>query len=236
MVSLCFPLAGTGRSLTGLGAGLLLSGAVLSAGAAQDQGLLDAWFDAQAKVRTWSADFVQTRSLQALSQPLVATGKVWVAIPSHFRWELGQPPQTIALRDPEKMYVVYPRLKRAEKYALDEKQPKAWREAIALLEAGFPRNRADMESRFRLLSVQQTNNTVTFTLQSRSAPVRKLLSEMRVSLRTNDFSLTATEISFSDGSRLRNDFYSPTVNPALPEDCFQARLGLEFKVVEPLKQ
>src|SRR3974390_1538227 len=35
--------------------------------------VLDSWFAAQANLHTWSADFVQTRRLQTLTQPLVAT-------------------------------------------------------------------------------------------------------------------------------------------------------------------
>jgi outer membrane lipoprotein-sorting protein len=69
------------------------------------------WFAAQTNLQSWAADFTQTRSLKVLAQPLVSTGKVWVA-PSRFRWELGQPAQTIALRQPDQMFIIYPRLKR----------------------------------------------------------------------------------------------------------------------------
>src|SRR5690349_19330996 len=84
--------------------------------------LLNRWFAAQANVRSWSADFTQTRSLKVMAQPLVATGHVWVT-PNHFRWELGQPPQTIALRLPDQLFIIYPRLKRAEKYAFSAAPP-----------------------------------------------------------------------------------------------------------------
>ncbi len=72
------------------------------------------WFAAQTNLQSWSADFTQTRSLKVLSQPLVAAGKVWVTAPGLFRWELGQPAQTIVLRQPDQLLIIYPRLKRAE--------------------------------------------------------------------------------------------------------------------------
>src|SRR5437016_3705983 len=53
------------------------------------------WLAAQTNVQSWSANFVQTRSLKSLTQPLTATGHVWFAAPSRFRWELGNPAQTI---------------------------------------------------------------------------------------------------------------------------------------------
>ncbi len=38
--------------------------------------VLDSWFAAQKNVRTWSADFIQTRALKTLTQPLVAKGHI----------------------------------------------------------------------------------------------------------------------------------------------------------------
>ena len=75
---------------------------------AQSEKFPDQWIAAQANLRTWSADVVETRALKTLSQPLVSAGKVWVAIPDRFRWELGQPAQTIALRQPDQLCIIYP--------------------------------------------------------------------------------------------------------------------------------
>src|ERR1019366_6383678 len=92
--------------------------AVVSVAHAGDPGgRFDQWFAAQTNLQSWSADFTQTRSLKVLAQPLVSPGKVWVK-PGEFRWELGQPVQTIVLRRPEQLLIIYPRLNRAEKYPL----------------------------------------------------------------------------------------------------------------------
>src|SRR5262249_20656241 len=77
--------------------------------AADTNAILNSWFAAQTNLQTWSADFTQTRTLKALTQPLVAVGRVWFAMPNRFRWELGSPPQTIALRNADEMLVIYPR-------------------------------------------------------------------------------------------------------------------------------
>src|SRR6266487_27235 len=78
--------------------------------------VLGAWLNSQTNIRTWSAEVIQTRALKSLAQPLTATGHVWFAAPNRFRWELGDPPQTIAVRQAAEMLILYPRLKRAEKY------------------------------------------------------------------------------------------------------------------------
>src|SRR6266436_480015 len=88
-----------------------------------------AWLAAQMNVQTWSADFTQTKTLKSLVQPLTATGHVWFAKPGRFRWELGHPPQTIAVRSGDEMRVIYPNLKRVEVYPL--KEAGQWRDALA---------------------------------------------------------------------------------------------------------
>ena len=107
-----------------------------------------AWLDAQSKIHTWTADFTQTRRLKSLTQPLTAHGKVSFAEPNRFRWELGNPPQTIAVRAPDELEILYPKLKRVEKFSLNAQQTGPWREALSLLEAGFPRSRAAIRQRY----------------------------------------------------------------------------------------
>ena len=76
--------------------------------AANADSVLAAWLNAQTNVQTWSASVIQTRALKSLTRPLTATGHVWFAAPNRFRWELGDPPQTIAVRQADQMLVIYP--------------------------------------------------------------------------------------------------------------------------------
>ena len=201
--------------------------------AADTNAVLDAWFAAQARVRSLSADFVQTRTLKTLVQPLLADGHLWFAPPNQFRWELGRPAQTIALRHADEMFVIYPRLKRAEHYPLGASAPRAWRDAMALLDAGFPRTRQEFDAQFQIQSLTQTNRAWLVALQPRSAAARQIMPELRVSLATNDYALAATELVFVDGSRMRNDFTNITVNAPLDEKMFQWQAPADFKVTEP---
>jgi outer membrane lipoprotein-sorting protein len=201
--------------------------------AADTNAVLEAWFAAQANVHSMSADFVQTRTLKTLVQPLVATGHLWFAPPNQFRWELGQPAQTIALRHADEMYVIYPRLKRAEHYSLGASAPREWRDAMSLLDAGFPRTRKEFEAQFQIQSLTKTNGAWLLALQPRNAAARQIMPELRLSLATNDFSLAGTELVFVDGSRMRNDFTHAVVNAAVDEHLFQWTPPADFKVTEP---
>lgn len=193
------------------------------------------WFTVQTNLQSWAGSFTQTRTLTVLNQPLVSVGKVWVK-PGEFRWELGQPVQTIVLRQPDQLLIIYPRLKRAEKYPLDGVPTGPMRDALALLDASLPRDRATMEKNFQLLSATATNATLQMTLQPRSESARKFIGQIMIGFHTNDFSIAATEMTFADGSRLRNDFTNVVLNAPIDPKLFTADLPTNFTLVEPLKK
>jgi outer membrane lipoprotein-sorting protein len=205
-----------------------------SAGAADTNAVLTGWLSAQTNLQTWSADFTQTRMLKTLTQPLVATGHLWFATPNRFRWELQSPSQTIALRAADEMWVIYPKLKRAERYPISAKSAGEWQDALALLEAGFPRTRADLEARFRILSLTETNGSWQLALQPNSAFARKMMKEVVIGLATNDYALTSTEMVLVDGSRMRNDFTNGVMNSGFNLSVFALKPGPEYKVAEPM--
>src|SRR5437773_6825074 len=198
--------------------------------------VLGAWLNSQTQIQTWSAEVIQTRVLKSLAQPLTATGRVWFAAPNRFRWELGTPPQTIALRQPEQMLLIYPKLKRAEKYPLSRDHAGPWTDTLALLEAGFPRSQSELESRFRIESEATTDDVHEVTLQPRSASARRMMPHIKIVFATSDFSLRATELQFADGSRMRNDFTNAVMNPKLDDSLFTPKFDKDFQIIEPLKK
>jgi outer membrane lipoprotein-sorting protein len=219
------------RRLNLLAATLLLT--ATTARAVDTNAVLDGWFAAQAAVRNVSADFTQTRMLKTLVRPLTAPGHLSFAPPSQFRWELGRPAQTIAVRHGDDMYVVYPRLKRAEHYPLGASAPREWRDAMSLLDAGFPQTRAEFQTQFQIQSLAKTNGTWRLILQPRQADARELMPDLQVYLNTNDYSLAATELNFVDGSRMRNDFTNIVINGPMDEKIFQWQPPADFTVTDP---
>jgi outer membrane lipoprotein-sorting protein len=198
--------------------------------------VLDAWFAAQKNLHSWSADFTQTRALKTLTQPLVAKGRIVFAMPNDFRWELGQPAQTIALRHGDEMFVIYPRLKRAEHYPMGAGTPTEWRDTMSLLQAGFPRDRKEFDAQFQILSLAETNGAWEISLQPKSVFARRMMPELRIGLTTSNFSLASTELVFVDGSRLRNDFSNAILNPPLDEKMFEWSPPTDFKVTNPFNK
>jgi outer membrane lipoprotein-sorting protein len=194
------------------------------------------WLAAQTNIQSWSADFLQTRSLKSLTQPLTATGQVWFAAPNRFRWELGKPAQTIAVRAPNEMLVIYPRFKRVERFPLNSQEAGPWKDALALLEAGFPRSAAELEAQYNVLEQSVQGATGRLVLQPRSSAARRMMPRITIEFDTKDFSLRATELQFADGSSLRNDFNNAVLNPMIDPQQFSPEIPAEFKVVEPMKK
>ena len=149
----------------------------VSAPAAESPAALQHFLSAQTNLQTWSADLTQIRQLKTLMQPLTSTGHVWFAAPNQFRWEIGVPAQTIAVRGGDEMLVIYPRLKRVEKYPLSGEKMGQWKDTLALLEAGFPRSQAELDKQFKVMSITVTNDVNIATLQPRSASARRMMPQ-----------------------------------------------------------
>lgn len=201
---------------------------------AEADAILEGWLARQAGIRTWSAGFVQTRTLKTLAQPVVAWGRVRFAAPNRFHWELGDPPQTIAVRQSNAVLVIYPPLRRVERYPLDAASGGPWKQMLSLLEAGFPESRAQLESRFRVLSRTETPEVHELTFEPRNPGARRLMPRFRIRLSTTQLDLLSTEMEFADGSRLRNDFTNAVANPTLDDALFAPVFDGDYRITEPL--
>ena len=111
-----------------------------------------------------------------------------------------------------------------------------WKDTLALLEAGFPRGRAELDARFRILAESASNDLHQVTLQPKAASARRMMPQITLTFATNQFSLHATELRFADGSTLRNEFLRPVMNPRLDQNVFLAPLDPDITVVEPLRR
>ncbi len=215
---------------------LLLAFSLVDARAADTNSALTSWLNAQKNIHTWSADFTQTRILKSLTQPLTATGHVWFEAPNRVRWELGHPAQTIAVIGPDLMQIIYPRLKRVERYPMGGGQQGQWGDIMKLFEAGFPRSQAEMEADYNILGQQITDDICVLTLQPRAAGARKMMPQIKIGFSTKDWSLRLNEMQFADGSIMRNEFKNAELNPQVDDALFAPKLESDYKVIEPLNR
>jgi len=207
-----------------------------AAGASEPSALVASWLGSQTNIQSWAADFIQTRTLKSLAQPLTATGHVWFVAPHQFRWELGNPAQTIAVRAPQELLVIYPKLKRVERFPLAGQQAGPWRDALGLLEAGFPRSQNQLTAQYNILNETVKDQICEVSLQPKSAAARRMMPQIKIMFDSKDFSLRGTELQFVDGSTMRNDFKNAVINLPVDPEKFSREIPTDFKLVEPLKK
>lgn len=197
--------------------------------------LLNSWLAAQTNIHTWSADFTQTRRLKSLTEPLTASGHVWFDAPNLFRWELQKPARTIAVRQPAQLMVISPKLKRVEEYSLNEKNAGPWKDLLALLDAGFPRSREQVEARFNIISQTTTNGVHEVALQPRAESARRLMPQITIGFTVDTLGLYSTELRFADGSTMKNVFTNAEMNPKIDGSLFDPVVAPDYKIIGPSK-
>lgn len=206
---------------------------VISPARADDEAL-STWLEHQVEIETWSADVTQTRKLRALVKPLVAEGRVVFAQPKRFRWQLGDPPRTLAVGTPTGLTVAYPRLKQAERYEYSDAVNPSLRQVLDLLEVGFPSSAEAFHERYELLSTEGDETSWRFALQPRDKDARRLLERVNIEVAADNLGLLSTEFVFPDGSLMRNEFADAIANEPLDDGLFVIEIGDDWEVEEPL--
>jgi len=197
--------------------------------------LLDKWLAKQVTIKTWTADVVQTRKIKSLVRPLESQGRVWFVQPDQFRWQLGDPPRTIAIRTQKELVIAYPRLNQMERYRFDNITDPAMRQALALLEVGFPSDPQRFHARYEAVSVKTSKEVLQFELRPKDEQARRLLTKVRLDVSSQDMTLLATEIEFPDGSTMRNVFRHHKLNIEIDQSLFHINTD-GYHVVEPLEK
>jgi len=211
---------------------LLLASAPLAAEDAEK--LVERWLARQAGVKTWSAEVTQTRKLRSLARPIESQGKVYFAQPNRFRWQLGSPPRTIAVRTKGELLVAYPRLQQLERYPMSGELDPSWQQVLSLLEVGFPSDLETFNAAYEVVSAKAIDTGWRLVLRPASKEARRLIEIVRLELSGEDFELLATELEFPDGSTMRNDFSAQRRNPELDDSLFEIEDAESYDVVNPL--
>jgi outer membrane lipoprotein carrier protein len=187
---------------------------VVSAPAAgPDTAVLDRWIARQAAIRSLSADFTQTRALRVLRNPVAAKGRLWFQAPGSFRWEVGAPPKTIVLRQDDDIRVIEPPKKQVKIEAAKIGQREA-----GLMEFPFVRSREDLEKRFEILDLRTADGICRVKLAPRDT--QGFLTGIQLVFDTSSYHLLSLEMTFRDGSSMRNEFSNVQVNEKLPAGTF----------------
>lgn len=204
----------------------LASLALLTLTALADDPVLDAWLERQSGIQSLEVSFTQERKLPSLKEPVTTPGKLSFAKPGLVRWELGDPPATIAISDGSQFTLIDMASKTARRVAVDS--PQAARFSM-LTGKGF-QTPEDFRQVFEVVESRVDNGVHQFTLKPKDRRIRGQVPWVFLSIDPASRDLRAMEMELQDKSRIRTLFAKPKLNGKLPPSTFQPDLsGLTVK-------
>lgn len=213
---------------------LLFVMSALPATAGPDLTPVKQWIASQAGMKSLSADFVQTRTFRTVKDPLERQGHVWFQIPDAFRWELGSPPTRIILGYKNEMAMIEPEKKRAQKMDPKAMGQRAGQPNLGMMEFPLVADFAEFERQFEILDLQIQGSQCSLTLLPRDPEARKVVRGIQLDFDTTNNQLQAFEITFRDGSSLRNVFSQIQINGQIDPHVFGYDLtGYEVRDAKP---
>jgi len=191
-----------------------------------DDAVLNAWLKKQASILTLDAAFTQERKLPALKEPTSTRGRLTFKKPDQFRWQLGEPAETLAISDGTTLTLIQSREKTARQIAANS--PQAGR--FSLLSGQAFQSIDRFNQAFEIIAWRVESGIHQYTLKPKD---RRLLGQIPwvfLDIEPVKNTLTALEIVLQDKSRVRTIFDPPRINQPAAASLFKPELsGLEVK-------
>lgn len=197
---------------------ILLS--ILTASAFAQDAVLDGWLDRQATISSLNANFTQQRKLPSLKEPVTTPGRISFAKPDKFRWQLGEPMQTLAVSDGTTITLIEESEKSARQISKDS--PQAAR--FALLSGKAFESKNSFYESFEVTENRVTDGIHQYTLKPKDRHMRTNVPWVFIDIDPVKKELRAMELEMQDKSRVRTVFNNPKFNTKLPDSLFKPDL------------
>jgi outer membrane lipoprotein carrier protein len=179
------------------------------------------WLAKQEDLRSIQADFTQTRSLRALRNPIATPGHIWFSAPDSLRWELGEPPKTIVVRQGEIYAVIQPAKKKIERYKAASIARNGSAMGFAMMNFPIAKDFADFNRQFETLAVSTIENRCHLEILPRDAQAKKMLEAIKIDFDTASGHLLSFELVTREGSSMRSDFTNVRLNQKIDRHEFE---------------
>jgi outer membrane lipoprotein carrier protein len=199
---------------------LLFQLLILAQGLAE-QPVLENWLKRQATTTSLDCNFIQERQLPALKNPTVTRGRLVFSKPGKFRWQLGEPVESLAVSDGKTLTLVQFREKTAHQIAADS--PQAAR--FSLLSGKAFESLEAFQQTFEIIETRINSGIHQFTLKPKDRRMRSQVPWVFLDIDPLKNELSAMEIELQDKSRIRTVFKTPRFNQPLPDSLFTADLS-----------
>jgi len=191
-----------------------------------DDAVLHAWLKIQPSILTLDAAFTQERKLPALKNPTSTRGRLTFKKPDQFRWQLGEPAETLAISDGTTLTLIQTREKSARQIPADS--PQASR--FSMLTGKAFQSIESFNQAFEVTAWRVESGIHQYTLKPKDRRLQGQVPWIFLDIEPLQNTLTALEMMLQDKSRVRTIFDQPQINKPTAPGLFQPDLsGLKVK-------
>ncbi|WP_411827554.1 LolA family protein [Luteolibacter sp. AS25] len=186
---------------------------------AQDLSPLRNALEKQQSYKTVSVDVRQTKKSPALAEETKLKGHLWLKPGEAFRWELGSPPEQIAVYDGSTLVFLDEKKKTAKKVDSDDRKAKP---LFLMLGFGDGASFSEIEENF---SVNGTNTVDEHFIVSLSpkGSLRRGIKSLVMQVNTKTSFIERIEFVQKDGTKVVTEFYPPKINGGIPASNFDVK-------------
>ena len=184
---------------------------------APDMAVVERWLSTNSGVGSLKIEFTQTRRMRSVKVPMRQEGTLWLDYNNRrFRWQTGDPAQTIVVSLGRNILIVRTPMKRYEiRPAGSGGAP-----GMAALTNGFPRSLAEFKQRYRVLEIRNEANTKRIVARPLGESGRGVENFTFV-VDASHYRLLGIEIDLEDGSSVDTVFRRVETNVAVNRSLFQ---------------
>lgn len=190
-----------------------------------DDAVLHAWLKKQATILTLDATFTQERKLPALKVPTSTRGRLTFKKPDLFRWQLGEPAETLAISDGITLFLLQIKENSARQIPADS--PQASR--FSLLSGKAFQSISSFDQAFEVTAWRVESGIHQYTLKPKDRRLQGQVPWIFLDIEPTKNTLTALEMILQDKSRVRTIFDRPKINHSIAPGLFKPDLS-GFKV------
>lgn len=173
--------------------------------------------DRQAKHQSVHVRLRQTRNMPALKDPIVNRGQLWLSPGKAFRWQIGDPKVSTAIYDGKRVYL----LNEIEKTATDlSPNNRKIKPLLITLGIGEGASFDAMMEAFKVSGVKNYGARYVIVLVPKSGKLKRAMNYLVLQVNLKNSFLERIEWSQRDGTVAVTEFFSPTLNKALPKSIF----------------
>ncbi|MGC1480344.1 MAG: outer membrane lipoprotein carrier protein LolA [Chthoniobacterales bacterium] len=199
----------------------LLTLATTGLHAEPDWAALESWIERQQTVRNLEADFTQTRRLPTLRVPSRQPGKIWFQSDGRFRFQLGDPPETIAIRDGGTTVTLIDK-RQGTTRTIDESATGPDSRQLLLMRFPITGSIEEFRELFDVTRMEEKGKTTELDLVPRAADFRKNVKRINLEYQTASGILSNFNVELTNGGGLETNFTHVKVNqPNLPKSVFE---------------